>query len=103
MNIVALAACLVFGACEGPKECARQEAPSLTPRQIENMEGKNLRDLVIQFGCPDYILSRSNYQVMFSGEVQPEVVLTYLALKRRVYITENGMVLAVERINKGLD
>jgi len=60
---------------------------------MDLLVGKKMDVLIAQFGLPDYINPRSNFQVLWGGR-DATVALTYVAYGKRVFIAEDCTIIA---------
>lgn len=65
----------------------------------ENWKGKTIVEVCEQLGKPDTLECAEYYSAKFTYGV-PSVVLTYVSLKKRWYITQEGFVLGVVPIKE---
>ena len=75
-----------------PQEQSTRTKP--TAETLAGMKGKKLDAVIAEFGLPDGIYPRSNYQIRWSGP-DATVALTYLAYQRHVFVGGDGTVVAV--------
>ena len=90
--LISLAAALLLTA--GCQTGGARQAPPTGQKSIEAMPGETMDALIEQFGMPDSIEPVPYSSKKTEGE-PPSLMLTYEALKKRVYVSQQRIVLSV--------
>ncbi len=90
---------LLLGCKKNPNQGIKHPVVSIKRYPHDNMVGKKMDALIAEFGLPDGIYPRSNFQVIWQGP-DATVALNYLKYNERVFVSSDCTIVCVSPIIK---